>query len=80
MQIASLSAHVSFLLFLHVVSGAVYGGSLMAIMGASGSGKTTLLQILAGQRHQTSGEVCLNVMRLRLCIKMRTSIYLHVRV
>jgi len=52
----------------------------MAIMGASGSGKTTLLQILAGQRHQTSGEVCLNVLRLCLCIKMRTSIYLHVRV
>ncbi|MGH7608968.1 MAG: ATP-binding cassette domain-containing protein [Candidatus Dormibacteria bacterium] len=46
---------------LQVPTGALYG-----LIGPSGAGKTTLLEILAGLRHQTSGEVHLEAPRSAL--------------
>ncbi|CAG7830281.1 unnamed protein product, partial [Allacma fusca] len=42
---------------LNNVSGIVYPGNLMAIMGASGAGKTTLMNVLA---HKNEGSVAVD--------------------
>lgn len=47
---------------LHGVSGDVYPGQLLAVMGATGSGKSTLLDILAGKTKSgvVGGEIKVN--------------------
>ncbi|XP_021373096.1 ABC transporter G family member 27-like [Mizuhopecten yessoensis] len=82
LEFTDLAVTVSSKEILKGVSGIVYSGDLLAVMGPTGSGKTTLLNTLAGKIPVVSGSVHLNglpfdkALRRRLGYVMQSDVFL----